>query len=141
MDEAEEPSLASARPLPRPRDRLTARAARHIALAAAGFREGRAEAPAARDIGRVTSRLGLLQIDSVNVLARAHYMPLFSRLGPYDPALLDRASYGGRKRSLFEYWGHEASLIRVELQPLLRWRMERARTGQGIYGGLARFAA
>ena len=95
----------------------------------------------ARHIGRVTARLGMVQIDSVNVLARAHYVPFYSRLGPYDPALLDRAAYGGRTRSLFEYWGHEACLIRAELQPHLRWRMERARSGIGIYGGLARFAA
>ncbi len=92
-----------------------------------------------RHVSRVTERLGLIQIDSVNVLARAHLVPFFSRLGPYDTAHLERLAYGGRKRRLFEYWGHEASLIRVELQPHLRWRMERARAGQGIYGGLARF--
>lgn len=85
-------------------------------------------------------RLGLVQIDSVNVLARAHTVPFFSRLGPYEPALLDRLAYGGAKRTLFEYWGHEASLIRLDLQPLFRWRMEGARAGRGIYGGLRRFA-
>ena len=89
----------------------------------------------------MTERLGLIQIDSVNVLARAHLVPFFSRLGPYDTAQLDRLSYGGRKRRLFEYWGHEASLIRVELQPHLRWRMDRARAGQGIYRGLAQLRA
>ena len=68
-------------------------------------------------------------------------MPLFSRLGPYDPTLLDREAYGGRGRSLFEYWGHEASLVQVGLHPLLRWRMEEARANRGIYGNLARFAA
>ncbi|WP_293861361.1 winged helix-turn-helix domain-containing protein [uncultured Alsobacter sp.] len=118
---------------------LTPLQARRIALAAQGLarpRRGAAEAP---DFLRLTQRLGLLQIDSVNVLARAHYMPAFSRLGAYDRTLLDTAAYGGRRRKLFEYWGHEASLIRVEHQPLLRWRMERARAGQGTYTGLARF--
>ena len=74
------------------------------------------------------------------MLARAHTVPFFSRLGPYDGALLDRLSYGGAKRTLFEYWGHEASLIRLDLQPLFRWRMAEAQAGRGIYGGLRRFA-
>ncbi|WP_346767214.1 winged helix-turn-helix domain-containing protein [Enterovirga aerilata] len=112
-----------------------------MALAACGFGERRAEQPGFRRVSRVTERLGLVQIDSVNVLARAHLVPFFSRLGPYDTAHLDRLAYGGKRRRLFEYWGHEASLIRVELQPHLRWRMERARAGQGIYRGLAKLRA
>lgn len=123
----------------RPRERVSAREARRIALAAAGFRESRVERPTARHLSRVLDRLGLVQIDSVNVLARAHYVPFYSRLGPYDPALLDRAAHARRTRTLFEYWGHEASLIRLDLQPCLRWRMERARAGEGIYPGLAAF--
>ncbi|WP_375461487.1 winged helix-turn-helix domain-containing protein [uncultured Enterovirga sp.] len=125
----------------RRRARFSAAEARRIALAASGFRDGRVERPTARHLARVVGRLGLLQIDSVNVLARAHYVPAFSRLGPYDPALLDRAAYGRRHRTLFEYWGHEASLIRIDLEPAFRWRMEEARAGRGIYGGLARFGA
>jgi uncharacterized protein YcaQ len=138
---APEPELERVARLPRPRDRIGAGQARRIALAACGFGETRIESPGLRHLSRVTQRLGLVQIDSVNVLARAHLVPFFSRLGPYEPTLLDRLASGGRRRQLFEYWGHEASLIRVELQPHLRWRMERARAGQGIYGGLAKLRA
>jgi uncharacterized protein YcaQ len=127
--------------VPRPRERIGAAQARRIALAACGFGESRVDSPGLRHLSRVTGQLGLVQIDSVNVLARAHLVPFFSRLGAYDTAHLERLAYGGRKRRLFEYWGHEASLIRVELQPYLRWRMERARAGQGIYGGLAKLRA
>jgi uncharacterized protein YcaQ len=119
--------------------RISPLQARRIAIAAQGLSRPRRGPAAAGDLHRMLERLGLVQIDSVNVLARAHYVPAFSRLGPYDRAWLDQAAYGGRRRRLFEYWGHEASLIRVDLQPLLRWRMEEARAGRGIYGSLARF--
>jgi uncharacterized protein YcaQ len=113
--------------------------ARRVAITAQGLARPRRTGGSPADLARLTQRLGLLQIDSVNVLARAHYMPAYSRLGGYDRGLLERLAYGGRRRKLFEYWGHEASLIRVELQPLLRWRMARARDGEGTYTGLARF--
>ena len=92
-------------------------------LAAQGFGSpAGAGQPGARGLLATVRRLGLLQVDSVNVVARAHYLPLFSRLGPYDRDLLDRQS-GRSPRRLFEYWGHEASLLPVESHPLLRWRM------------------
>ena len=119
--------------------RLSAQAARRIALAAQGFTSGSRPAgqePGLAAITRTVRRLGLLQLDSVNVFCRAHYMPLFSRLGPYDTALLDRiAAHGtGRMdRRLVEYWAHEASLIPVEYHPLFRWRMdERDRIWSGM---------
>lgn len=114
--------------------------ARRIALAAQGLARPRPSRPAAMaDVARVARSLGLLQIDSVNVLVRSHYLPLYSRLGPYARDLLDQSAYAGRRRRLFEYWGHEASLLPVETQPLLRWRMERARRGVGVWRGVARF--
>lgn len=119
---------------------LSKREARRIALSAAGLARPRPVRAGPAALAQMFDRLGQVQIDSVNVLARAHYMPGFARLGGYDTALLDRAAYG-RKRSLFEYWGHEAALIRLDLQPSLRWRMARARAGTGMWSGLNRFAA
>lgn len=125
---------------PRRTDRISLAEARRIALAAQGFGAPRAqEAAGKRDVRRVFERLGVVQIDSVNVLARAHTLPAFSRLGRYKTQDLHALAYGGRKRALFEYWGHEASLLPVGLQPLLRWRMARAARGEGIYGAIAQF--
>ena len=108
-----------------PRDRLSAAQARRVALAAQGFDRSRPPVPDRRALRRVLKHTGVLQIDSVNVLARAHYLPLFSRLGPYDTDLLDTAAYR-RPRILFEYWAHEACFLPVQMQPLFRWRMEDA---------------
>lgn len=123
--------------------KLSLAAARRIALAAQGFMDPRpAFAPSRRHLARVLSRTGLLQIDSVSAVVRAHYMPLYSRLGPYPMSLLDDATVG-RKRMLFEYWAHEASLLPVETWPLMQWRMERAGNNDPgeIYKGLAEWAA
>jgi uncharacterized protein len=126
--------------MPRRSDRISLAEARRIALAAQGFGAPRSTGEASkRDLRRVFERLGVVQIDSVNVLARAHTLPAFSRIGRYRMADLTALAYGGRKRALFEYWGHEASLLPLAQQPLLRWRMARAARGEGIYGGLARF--
>jgi len=90
----------------------------------------------------VIERLALHQIDSVNVLVRAHYLPLFARLGAYPRELLDQAAWGPKsKRRLFEYWAHEASLLPLDLHPLLRWRMARAERGIGVWGNVKPFAA
>lgn len=126
---------------PRPRAALGASEARRTALAAQGYADRRpAGKVERRHLARVMARVALLQIDSVNVLVRSHYLPLFSRLGAYPTALLDQAAWGaGKRRVLFEYWGHEASLLPVDMQPLLRWRMAAAERGEGIYKGLARF--
>jgi uncharacterized protein len=117
---------------------LSLRQARRIALTAIGLAKARPANPTSSMFLRMADRLSLLQIDSVSVLARAHYLPGYSRLGAYDRSWLDKAAQG-KKRRLFEYWGHEASLIAIEHQPDLRWRMARARAGHGIYQGLARF--
>jgi uncharacterized protein len=105
--------------------RLTAAQARRIAVAAQGFNEPRLSGKITRShLRRLISRIQVLQLDSVSVAVRAHYAPVFSRLGPYDRDVLDRAAWGPRSsRLLVEYWAHEAALMAVDDWPLLRWRM------------------
>jgi uncharacterized protein YcaQ len=119
---------------------LSASEARRIALTAQGLNAlSRGVASGDAPLRKAVDRLGLIQIDSVNVLVRAHYLPLFSRLGPYDVAAFD-ALLARRPRRFFEYWGHEASLLPIDCHPLLRWRMDSALRGKGIWRQLAPYA-
>ena len=121
-----------------PIETLSVDQARRIALPAQGFAKPRTAMRSHwRRINQAVGTMGLLQIDSVNVLIRSHYMPVFSRIGPYERSALDRRAWKKRDRALFEYWAHEASLLPFALHPLLRWRMDRARRLQGLYDGLA----
>jgi uncharacterized protein YcaQ len=111
--------------------------ARRLALGAQGFGSSRPAKPDIRHIRKALDAVAIVQIDSANVFCRSHYMPAYSRIGPYDRAIMDRLAghepgsvdplaRGERRGELFEYWGHEASLVPVRYQPLLRWRMARA---------------
>jgi uncharacterized protein YcaQ len=122
--------------VPRRADRLTLAQARRIAIAAQGLAAPRPPEPAMRHLTRTVDRIGLLQIDSVNVLTRAHYLPLFSRLGPYDRTLLERASNRAPRR-LVEYWAHEASLVPPSTYRLMGWRMRRS---EEAWGGIKSIA-
>jgi len=127
---------------------LSAAQARRAAIAAQGLATARPRGRVdVRHIRRTLDAVGILQLDSVNVFSRSHYMPLFSRLGPYPRETLDLLTVhqdgvdgrtGADRRELFEYWGHEASLIPIDMQPLLRWRM--ARADKLAWKGVARVA-
>jgi len=120
------------------KDTLTAGEARRIALAAQGFGGSRKTPVTRRQLTQLVDRLGVIQIDSVNVVSRAHYLPAYSRLGAYPRDLLEDIAWS-KKRLLFEYWAHEASLLPMSSQPLLRWRMTDALEGVGAWKGIARF--
>lgn len=111
-------------------DTLSRAQARRIALAAQGFLDPRHTVPTMRTFARTLERTGVLQVDSVNVLQRAHYMPLFSRMGPYDTGLLTRAAEK-RPRRLVEYWAHVQALMPVELWPVMQHRMDHYRAQRG----------
>ncbi|WP_322921371.1 winged helix-turn-helix domain-containing protein [Nocardioides renjunii] len=110
--------------------------ARRIALAAQGFTDRPHTTPSMRTLERTVSRTGVLQVDSVNVLQRAHFMPLYSRMGPYDVDLLRRAAER-RPRRLVEYWAHVQALMPVALWPLMRHRMDHYRSERGKWGFVA----
>ncbi|NYI79212.1 winged helix-turn-helix domain-containing protein [Nocardioides panzhihuensis] len=105
--------------------------ARRIALAAQGFADKPHTTPTMRTFQRTLERTGVLQVDSVNVLQRAHYMPLYSRMGAYDTGLLHRASSGRRDRRMVEYWAHVQAFMPVELWPHMQWRMDDYRATKG----------
>jgi uncharacterized protein YcaQ len=114
--------------------------ARRLALVAQGFAgRSRRESGTWSTIEKTIDRLHLLQIDSVNVLVRSHYLPLFSRIGNYGIETLDKRTLRPKRRHCFECWAHEASLVPMALHPLMRWRMERARQGNGIYSSMDSF--
>ena len=125
---------------------LTAAQARRIAVAAQGFHEPKPGVLTRGHLKRLISRIQVLQLDSVSVCVRAHYAPVFSRLGPYDRDVLDRAAWSHTARAprlLTEYWAHEAALMAVDDWPLLRWRMreyEHGRWGTEIVKRNARLA-
>ncbi len=118
-------------------EQISLATARRIALAAQGFSDKRPTPMAAdrRHLRRVINRLGIIQVDSVNVLTRSQELPVFARLGPHRRDLIPSMISSGE---LFEYWAHEASLLPVETEPLLRWRMDGARKLETGWGGLIR---
>jgi len=100
---------------------LSSAEARRLAVASLGFAVKKPSRAGLAHVRATAARLSAIQIDSVNVLARAHYLPTFSRYGPYPTSALDDLAH--RKRELFEYWGHAACFLPIELYPLMRWRM------------------
>lgn len=117
---------------------LSVKDARRIALAAQGFARPRPANPDRRRLLSTIETLGVVQIDSVNVVSRSHYLPLFSRLGAYDRSLLEAMAWG-KTPDLAEYWAHEASLTPLSTHPLLRWRMQDALDGVGVWKNVSGF--
>jgi uncharacterized protein YcaQ len=118
----------------KPRASLSRAQARRVALAAQGFLDPPHTPPTMRTVSRTLDRTGVLQVDSVNVLQRAHYMPLYSRMGAYDVDLVRRA-VEGRPRRIVEYWAHVQALMPVDLWPVMRHRMARYRDGKHKWWG------
>lgn len=112
---------------------LSVAQARRIALAAQGFLDKRHAVPTMRTFQRTLERTGVLQVDSVNVLQRAHYMPLYSRMGPYDVGMLRRAAEQ-KPRRIVEYWAHVQAFMPVELWPVMQHRMDDYRAKRGKWG-------
>jgi len=125
--------------MPKRLDELTIVEARSLALAAQGFDKPRSKSKSSTaDAVDVIKKLGVIQIDSVNVLVRSQELPLFSRLGDHDRNAINKAT---AQSKIFEYWGHEAAILPVEIQPLFRWKMNAARTGKIKHWGLTSFYA
>ena len=114
-------------------EHLSRAQARRVALAAQGFLDRPHARPTAATVERTVRRTGVLQVDSVNVLQRAHLVPVYSRSGPYDTAILERAA-GRRPRRLVEYWAHVQALMPVDLWPVMRHRMDDYRARRGKWG-------
>ena len=125
--------------MPKRLDELTIVEARSLALAAQGFDKPRSKSKSSTaDAVEVIKKLGVIQIDSVNVLVRSQELPLFARLGDHDRNAINKAT---AQSKIFEYWGHEAAILPVEIQPLFRWKMNAARTGKIKHWGLTSFYA
>ena len=125
--------------MPKRLDELTIVEARSLALAAQGFDKPRSKSKSSTaDAVEVIKKLGVIQIDSVNVLVRSQELPLFARLGDHDRNAINKAT---AQSKIFEYWGHEAAILPVEIQPLFRWKMNAARTGRIKHWGLTSFYA
>ena len=110
---------------------ISAAQARRIALAAQGFGRAPSGPVGTRQLNLLLQRLGVLQIDSVNVFERSHYLPAFARLGSYDKTMLDRLTLA-RRAPYVEYWAHQAAFIPVESWPLWQWHRDKELAGTGI---------
>ena len=125
--------------MPKRLDELTIVEARSLALAAQGFDKPRTKTKSTTaDAVAVIKKLGVIQIDSVNVLVRSQELPLFSRLGDHDRNAISKATSQGK---IFEYWGHEAAHLPVDLHPVFRFKMHAARSGKLKHWGLTSFYA
>ena len=123
--------------MPKRLDELTIVEARSLALAAQGFDKPRTKSKSlTSDVVALFTKLGVVQIDSVNVLVRSQELPLFSRLGDHDRKAISKATVS---QKIFEYWGHEAAHLPVELHPMFRFKMHAARTGRLKHWGLTSF--